>query len=249
MSIVPSRSLLILGNVIAITFTIVAFAQAVSWTIAGILILVSLVIPLLVNTVSPGAQLTSHIGSKAPNPSHGTITDSKLQIKSQERDSLSSHQSIPKAGQRPNTKQAMKTPLLGHGPIGGSVGGPHANPRGVSPPTGLPSIKQGPNLNPTIAKDDYMEYDVELEAGKNFLGEVDADGLVNVYLLDEENMDNLDEGEEFWSETGEEGVETAKLEFTAQSKGKWFLVVENADDRAITVTVKVQKGTTSTTPA
>ena len=94
-----------------------------------------------------------------------------------------------------------------------------------------------------------MEYDVELEANKDFLGEVTSDGLVNVYLLDEENMDNLDEGEEFWSETGEEGVETAKLEFTAPSKGKWFFVVENADDREITATVKMQKGTTSATPA
>ena len=91
-----------------------------------------------------------------------------------------------------------------------------------------------------------MEYEVELESGKDFLGEVTADGLVNVYLLDEENMDNLDEGEEFWSETGEEGVETAKLEFTAPEQGKWFFVVENADDRAVSATVKIQKRTSAT---
>ena len=90
-----------------------------------------------------------------------------------------------------------------------------------------------------------MEYDVELEAGKDFLGEVTADGLVNVYLLDEENMDNLDEGEEFWSETGEEGVETAKLEFTAPTRAKWFFVIENADDRAVSATVKLQNRTST----
>jgi hypothetical protein len=107
-------------------------------------------------------------------------------------------------------------------------------------------VKQGPNFNPTIAKGDYMEYDVELDAGRDFSGEVTATGLVNVYLLDEDNLDNLDQGEEFWSETGEESVEKATLEFTAISKGKWFLVVENADDRAVSATVKIQKGLSST---
>jgi hypothetical protein len=83
---------------------------------------------------------------------------------------------------------------------------------------------------------------VELEGGKDFSGEVTATGLVNVYLLDGDNLDNLDEGEEFWSETGEESVENAKIEFTAPSKGTWFFVVENADDRPVSATVKIQKG-------
>ena len=48
---------------------------------------------------------------------------------------------------------------------------------------------------------------MELDAGKDFSGEVTATGLVNVYLLDEDNLDNLDQGEEFWSETGEEGFD------------------------------------------
>jgi hypothetical protein len=118
------------------------------------------------------------------------------------------------------------------------------------PPTPRPPIvKQSANFNPTIAKGDYAEYDVELDAGKDFSGEVTASGLVNIYLLDEDNLDNLDQGEEFWSETGEEGVENATLEFTAPSKGKWFFVVENADDRAVSATVKIPKGTASTAPA
>jgi len=105
-----------------------------------------------------------------------------------------------------------------------------------------PIVRQGPNFNPTIVKGDYAEYEVELDPGKDFSGEVTATGLVNVYLLDEDNLDNLDQGEEFWSETGEEGVENATLEFTAPSKGKWFFVVENADDRAVSATVKLQRG-------
>ena len=123
---------------------------------------------------------------------------------------------------------------------------PKLGPPNIAPTPRPPIVKQGPNLNPTIAKGDYMEYEVELDAGKDFSGEVAATGLVNVYLLDDDNLDNLDQGEEFWSETGEEGVESAKLEFTAPSKGKWFFVVENADDRIISATVKLQKGSAST---
>jgi len=119
----------------------------------------------------------------------------------------------------------------------------------VAPTPRPPAIRQGPDFNPTIAKGDYVDYEVELDAGNDFSGEVTASGLVNIYLLDEDNLDNLDQGEEFWSETGEEGVENAKLEYTPPSKGKWFFVVENADDRVLSATVKIQKGTASTGPA
>jgi hypothetical protein len=229
----PSRPLLIIGNMIAITATIAAFAQAVSWTIAGILILVSLVLPLLVSVAPPGARIS-------PNPQHTFA----------EKHSLTSHQSIMKTDSKPNPRQqALRPSQLGSRQISPSIGLPRVSPARTTLPSKVPSAIEGPDLNLTIAADDYIEYDVELEAGKKFLGEVTADGLVNVYLLDEDNMDNLDEGEEFWSETGEENVETAKLEFTAPSRGIWFFVVENADDRAITATVKMQKESTSTTPA
>jgi hypothetical protein len=117
----------------------------------------------------------------------------------------------------------------------------HGPPEKHATPNHQSSTKIDQRPSP-IVKGDYAEYEVELDAGKDFSGEVTASGLVNIYLLDEDNLDNLDQGEEFWSETGEEGVENAKLEFTPPSKGKWFFVVENADDRAVSATVKIQKG-------
>lgn len=250
MSTVPSRPLLILGNIVAITVTMAAFAQALSWTIAGVLILVSLVLPLLANIAPPRAQLTPHATFKVPSASHRENADVKPQHKPAERHSLSKSQSVTKIEPRPGPKQQALRPFPqpGSAPVIPTTSTPKVGPPSTYPPI-FRQAMQGPNLNPTIAKDDYIEYDVELDAKRDFIGEVTADGLVNVYLLDEENMDNLDEGEEFWSETGEEGVETAKLEFTASLKGKWFFVVENADDRAITATVKIQKGPASTTPA
>jgi hypothetical protein len=130
-----------------------------------------------------------------------------------------------------------------------TITAPKSGVPNIAPTPRPPVAQRGPDFDPTIAKGDYAEYEVELDAGNDFSGEVKGSGLVNIYLLDEDNLDNLDQGEEFWSETGEEGVEYAKLEFTAPSKGKWFFVVENADDRALSATVKIQKGTASTAPA
>jgi len=248
-----SRPLLLLGNMVAIVVTIVAFVQAISWPVAGVLILVSLVLPLVANISPPRGAVTSHLSPKIPVTTHHSQTEAKIpQHRTAEKHSPPSHWSSTKIDQRTPFKPEPAKTL-----------GPKASPKLTTPTVstpkpGLPKVapaprplpvNQGPNFNPTIAKGDYTEYDVELEAGKDFSGEVTATGLVNVYLLDEDNLDNLDQGEEFWSETGEEGVEKATLEFTATSKGKWFFVVENADDRAVSATVKIQKEPASTASA
>ena len=241
-----SRPLLLLGNIVAIVVTIVAFVQAISWPIAGVLILVSLVLPLLANISPPKGPMSSHLASKISSTAHHSQTETKIpQHRTAEGHSPPSHSSSTRTDQRtppkadsvrnlgPKASPNLTTP---------TISTPKPGVPKVTPPPRPPPVKLGPNFNPTIAKGDYAEYDVELDTGKNFSGEVIATGLVNVYLLDEDNLDNLDQGEEFWTETGEEGVERATLEFTATSKGKWFFVVENADDRAVSATVKIQKG-------
>ncbi len=247
-----SRPLLLLGNIAAIIVTIAAFLQALSWPIAGVLILVSLVFPLLASISPPRGSMTSHTASKIP----ATTRQSQIETKSSQHRPPEKHttpnQSSTKIDQRPSPKPE---PVRSLGPKVGSkltastITAPKFGAPNVAPTPRPPAVQPGPDFNPTIAKGDYAEYEVELDVGNDFSGEVTASGLVNIYILDEDNLDNLDQGEEFWSETGEEGVENAKLEFTPPSKGKWFFVVENADDRALSVTVKIQKGTASSAPA
>lgn len=93
----------------------------------------------------------------------------------------------------------------------------------------------------TVERGDYVSYDIQLEEGKSITCEVTANGRVNFYLLDEENLTSLDLGEEFWSETGEENTEKATLDFKAPQTGKWFLVVENIESREVTATTNVRK--------
>jgi hypothetical protein len=248
-----SKPLLLLGNMVAIIVTIVAFVQAISWPVAGILILVSLVLPLLANISPPRGPITSHLPSKSPASTHHSQTEAKIpQHRTAEKHSLPNHSSSARIDQKmPPKPEPVRTlgPKASPKLTAPTISTPKPGMPKVTPPPRPPAVTLGPNFNPTIAKGDYTEYDVELEAGKDFSGEVTATGLVNVYLLDEDNLDNLDQGEEFWSETGKEGVETATLDFTAPSNGKWFFVVENADDRAVSVTVKIQKEPTSAASA
>ncbi len=248
-----SRPLLLLGNMAAIIATIAAFLQALSWPIAGVLILVSLVFPLLANISPPRGSITSHPATKIPVTTRPSQIETKTSLhRPPEKHTTPNYQSSTKIDQSPSPKlDPVRTlgPKAGPKLTASTITAPKPGVPNVEPTPRPPAVKLGPDFNPTIAKGDYTEYEVELDAGKDFTGEVTASGLVNVYLLDDDNLENLDQGEEFWSETGEEGVENAKLEFTAPSKGKWFFVVENADDRAVSVTVKIQKGTASSAPA
>jgi hypothetical protein len=93
-----------------------------------------------------------------------------------------------------------------------------------------------------IAKGDYATYDVELNRRAEVTCEVTATAQINVYLMDEDNLNSLDLGEEFWSEGGEEGVEKATLHFVAPQSGKWFLVVENVDNKEVSAVANIRKG-------
>jgi hypothetical protein len=125
---------------------------------------------------------------------------------------------------------------------------PKTTPAILSPPKPVPSE---PELGKptTIERGDYVSYDVQLEQGKSITCDVTANGRVNFYLLDEDNLTSIDLGEEFWSETGEEDTEKATLEFKAPENGKWFLVVENTEGRDVSATVNLRKTPPRTGPS
>ncbi|HVH14369.1 MAG TPA: hypothetical protein VNA15_01450 [Candidatus Angelobacter sp.] len=125
---------------------------------------------------------------------------------------------------------------------------PKTIPVAPIPPQPLPSE---PEIGKpaTIERGNYVSYDVQLEQGKSITCEVTANGRVNFYLLDEDNLTSLDLGEEFWSETGEEDTEKATLEFKAPENGKWFLVVENTESRDVSATVNMRKNPPKTGPS
>ena len=119
---------------------------------------------------------------------------------------------------------------------------PQTNPSPLGPVRPLPP-KRDPNVK-IIEQGDYETVDLELDRGTSVTCEVVSSAPVNVYILDDENLTGLDLGEEFWSETGEEGVSRASLSFVAPQTGKWYLVVENTDNKQVSATIDVKRNQT-----
>ena len=115
-------------------------------------------------------------------------------------------------------------------------------------PTKPVTPKMDPNTR-VIAKGNYATFDVELDQRAEVVCDVTASAPVNVYLMDADNLNSLDLGEEFWSETGEEGVEKATLHFVAPQKGKWLLVVENTDNKEASAKANIRKTPPRTGPS
>jgi hypothetical protein len=276
-----SRPVMLLGNITSILLTIVALLQALSWTIAGLLILATLSITTLLPIGNPLGG-TGRSQSKRPG-NHIAIPESKYpREKTQEKQTTRPHQVPPRPEQKPPLKheptkspaqlkaELQKTMIPKITPpktIPASVSPakpipmkpniakqetlkpiPPKTPATISPPKPAPLIPEFGKLT-IIERGDYASYDIQLEKGKAISCEVTANGRVNFYVLDEDNLTSLDLGEEFWSETGEEDIEKATLEFTAPENGKWFIVVENTETREVSATVNIKKTPPKTGPS
>jgi hypothetical protein len=273
---------MLLGNLTSILLTIVALLQALSWTIAGILILATLSI----TTLLPLGNIASGAGrSQSKKPAnHLALPESKYpRERTQEKQTARPHQlparpetkSLPRhepskspAQLRSDFQKAMIPKVTPPKTIPGAVSPAKSIPMKLNapnqgilkpiPPKTAPAILSPPKPVPskpelgkptTIERGDYVSYDVQLEQGKSITCEVTANGRVNFYLLDEDNLTSLDLGEEFWSETGEEDTEKATLEFKAPQNGKWLLVVENTETRDVSATVSVRKTQLKASPS
>ncbi|HZF21367.1 MAG TPA: hypothetical protein VEZ43_02730 [Dongiaceae bacterium] len=276
-----SKPVMLLGNLTSILLTIVALLQALSWTIAGILILATLSI----TTLLP-LGITAGTGrSQTKKPSnHLSLPESKYpRERTQEKQVARPHQvparpeqkSLPKHEPSKSPSQiksefqkTMIPKITLPKTIPGTVSPARSIPTKSNtsnqamlkpiPPKTPPAILNPPKPVPTepelgkptmIDRGDYVSYDVQLDQGKSITCEVTANGRVNFYLLDEDNLTSLDLGEEFWSETGEEDTEKATLEFKAPENGKWFLVVENTDSKEVSATVNIRKTPLKTGPS
>jgi hypothetical protein len=207
--------LVLTGNVAAIGITVGAFLQLYSWPVAGLLILASLATPVLLSHRWQMGQVDQV--DPVRNPRESTYKQSA-------KPPVTTVQA-PK--QTVEQREQLKHEKLKPGPV-----------KPTSPPL---AAEAKPREPPTIIEpDDFVTFDLELDSGNRVEGKVSASGVVNAYILTEDNLTNLDLGQEFWYEAGSEGVEEATLQFTAPEEGKWVLVVENAGAKDVSVTVKIR---------
>jgi hypothetical protein len=89
-----------------------------------------------------------------------------------------------------------------------------------------------------VPGDDYLSFEIGLREGEELVADVSGEGVLNVYLLTEENLANLDSNQEFWYEVGNERVRNATLKFIPEERGRWFLVIENCGNSDVAARVK-----------
>lgn len=269
---------MIFGNLVSILLAIAGILQAVSWTIAGAIILAMLSITTLAPSSLGSKTGSSRSASKKANHS-GTVEAKAAREKVADKQTARSHQT-QRQDQKPSLKDEPARTLPQNRPdfqktMAPKIAPPKTVPTSFSPakpgqprpsgtkqeairpiPVGTNPTAQAatnalpidPNLK-TIVKGDYETYDLDLGQRMEVTCEVTANAPVNVYIMDADNLNSLDLGEEFWSESGEEGVETASLRFVAPRAGKWFLVVENTDNKEVSATVTIRKSSGKTVPS
>ncbi len=243
--------LVFLGNIIAIFLIVLAFLQIFSWTLIGLMILATLILPMLFSRSTPRASRTARISTGRSSTSREVLISSKShrhhaaeKIASRPHQIPSKLDSQKSKGIQENQRLTQSKPAFAKPIPIRSTPPPRLEAIPVAPseivlksPVALPE----PENKTVIAKGDYSKYDLELKEGDEVACDINASGAVNVYLLDQDNLTGLDMGEEFWQEAGEENVENTTIHFTAPSTGKWFLVVENADFKEVTATTDIRK--------
>jgi hypothetical protein len=268
-----SKPVLLLGNLVSIILTIAGILQALSWTIAGAMILAILSI----TTLAPSRNSTLSRSNGKKNTNHSFTETRPSRERSSEKQSVRIHQAQsrhepildaktetprPSAPQVKPELQKSMTPKISLSKTIPTNASPtklqskpvvpsleslgtipsETRPSPLGPVRPLPP-KPDPNVK-IIEQGNYQTVDLQLDRGTSVTCEIVASAPVNVYILDDENLTGLDLGEEFWSETGEEDVSKATLSFIAPQTGKWFLVVENTDNKQVSATINVKKNQT-----
>lgn len=209
---------LLAGNLATLVIALLAFLQVIPWPIAGYLIIGSVTLIFLGYLRSIGKNSSGETLSEHVTTTDGTGIQG-LSLHSEKKTVDRSEEHVETTTKTIVTKApAKKTPE--EVPVEGRPG-------------------EGPA---SIGEGDYLSYDVDLEKGEEIVGEVSASGDVNVYVLNEDNLNALDLDQEFWYEAGNEDVRNATVRFTAPEDGEWFLVVENDNNREVNATVKISVG-------
>ena len=269
---------MILGNLASIVLAIAGILQVLSWTIAGATILAVLSIATFAPARSPSAETEAGHSIKRTGHSqletkrvrektHEKQTDRPHQAPSRPEQRQPAKDDQRSSISRPDFQKSISPEIAPSNTVPTNVSSSKTAavrsqgqkteaivPIPVGPAAQAPRIVKSPprKIDPNsrvIPKGDYATYDVELGPRIEVTCEVTASAPVNVYLMDQDNLNSLDLGEEFWSESGEEGVQKATLHFVAPQSGKWMLVVENTDNTEVTATAIIRKAPAKNPPA
>ncbi len=209
---------LLAGNLANLVITLLAFLQVIPWPIAGYLIIGSVILVVLGSLRSAGSS-----------SSKDAITEHSASVRGMNVQRSIAHFEKRTTDKGAEPREVAQKPIPTKAPL--------KTASEVEEPAERPG--EGPA---SIGEGDYLSYDLDLEKGEELVGEVSASSDINVYVLNEDNLNALDLDQEFWYEAGNEGVRNATVRFTAPEDGEWFFVVENDNNREVNATVKISVG-------
>ena len=93
------------------------------------------------------------------------------------------------------------------------------------------------NETVSIKKREYQEYGVKLKKGETLKGEIRSDAPINIYFMNEQNLDKYVRDKAFEFEDGSENFWEGTIEYSVPKKDDWFLVLENEGKESVKVKV------------
>jgi hypothetical protein len=177
-----------LGNITAIFLTLLASLQILPWSLIGPMILATLILPLLFSRQSNNSGTTpepkthrQHHPETATihnNPTSAGSAPKTSPLQDNARDMLAKAIAPKQDPPRPEVVRMENTPSQ--------------KASLTKPVAPIP----GPEITPIensaiIPEGDYEKYEVNLKEGDELVSEVKATGMVNVYLLDQDNLTSL----------------------------------------------------------
>jgi hypothetical protein len=101
------------------------------------------------------------------------------------------------------------------------------------------SKKEIVNKEIVLDADDYETFTVNLENKDRLVGEISSEDPINVFLVNRYALSKFENEEEFsFEDCGSgEGIRRTRIDFAPTKAGRWFLVVENEDDKKTIIKV------------
>jgi len=86
---------------------------------------------------------------------------------------------------------------------------------------------------------DYEAYGFNFEKGDYISGSIHSDVPINVYIVDNRNLERFEEEDEFTDEFEAEGITRLSIDFEIPQTRVWIILIENTDREAANVDINL----------
>lgn len=90
-----------------------------------------------------------------------------------------------------------------------------------------------------IPRDAFEPYGFDFEEGDVITGKITSNLPVNLYIMDNKNLERFEEEDDFYTELDSEQITRYSLNFLVPKTKTWHIVIENPNSKSVNVDVKL----------